>query len=317
MADMSAVATSTVQTAAQPAIPPVGAPPAALSQPAASTPGANGGADTGTPAKPTEQASAANPSKDKADAARFAALAKQTREAYRVQQEAKQVREQLKTELAQVQAWKEAQGLAKTNPLAFLEAHGLTYEQLTQLMLAGGQDAPAAAAKAVEQRLEAKIQGIEAREKAAQDAAAARANEEAQQTLERHASEAVAFVTGASEKYELTNMLDMQEEVPKLIRLAWQKAVKEDPSAKPMTFEEAADLVEKHLEEQALKAQKAKKFQAKEAPKSAPPGEKRSVESAGTLTNDLTASTSGASVRYLSDQERVENALRVAASFRK
>lgn len=318
MPDMSAVATSTVQTAvtAPPPLAAVTSPTAG--QPPTGAPSAPTGDASGSPAKPAEQAQAASPEpKKESDAARFAALAKREREAFKAQQEAKALREQIKAELAQVEAWKAAQGLAKTNPLAFLEQQGLTYEQLTQLMLSGGQDSPAAAAKAVEQRLDAKIQSIEAREQAAKDAQAARQAEESRRTIETHEREAVEFVTGAADKYELTNMLGMQEEVPKLIRLAYQKAVKAGETPKVMTFEEAADLVEKHLEAQAVKVQKAKKFQAKEAPKSAPQGEKRSVESAGTLTNDLTVSTSGPPIRYLSEQERVDNALRVAASLRK
>lgn len=337
MADMSAVATSPVQAAAQPQSPPPAeskgnSVPAVLTlglsqpsgksgvldPPAQSTPPP--GAGTGDPAKPAEPAQAAKSEKDKADAARFAALAKRERAAFAAQQEAKAVRERVKADLAELEKFKTVQALAKTDPLAFLASQGITYEQVVQQMLSGGAEAPAAQAKALEAKVDARIQQVEAKIQARADEEKARQAQEAQELLSQHEHDAVEFVKTNAEKYEFINLYEQHAEVPKLIRLAYEKSVQDGEEPKILSFEEAADLIEKHLEEQATKAQSAKKIQAKIAAQTKPAseagGEKRVVSSAGTLTNDLTASTTGPSVRYLSEEERIENARRVAESFR-
>lgn len=218
----------------------------------------------------------------------FAALA---REEQRIRGE----RQALKAEqqaIAQHRAVLDAIAKAKENPLAALQATGLTYEQLTEWILQNQQE-PTEADRlaALEKREQERQERAKAdEEKAKQDVAA--------KQIETFKGNLTKAITDAGEKYELINAEGAHEAVWEVIEGNFEK------TGQVMAWADAADLVEKHLEERAKKLLAAKKLQPKteqkqdapaapaksESQKTGPESDQGSTER--TLTNRSTTGSS-------------------------
>lgn len=254
----------------------------------------------------------------KVRASQFAALARQERALVAKKQELSQIQEQLRTEYQEVERFRALKEQAKLNPVEFLSTVGVSYDDLTQFLLQGKPPE----ANVVQQRVEA----LEKARQADVERQKAQMQAEAKRVLEDHDANAVGFVKANADKYELTNLFNAQHEIPELIKLTYRRTFEQsrrDPTVEPriLSFEEAADLVEKHYEEQATKFSASKKFSARVAPPAQVNGADKRTEPAAeprTLTNDLTVSAAGSvPPRTLTEDERIQNALRVAASFKK
>lgn len=202
--------------------------------------------------------------------AKFAALSKREREvALREKREREAIAKEradiearakdLETKLAQVTSAEQLLALAKEKPTEFLAKTGLTFKQLTDAVLAEGQE-PTADDKIakLEARLEAEAKArAEAEERAKADAAAreAKVNEEA---VERYKAGIQDFVAKNAETYELVAAEGAHELVFDLIEAHYTETAK---SGKPeiMTVDKAAELAEAYLLEEATKKFKGSK----------------------------------------------------------
>lgn len=310
----------------------VGTPAAPVDPQATSTP-ANGQSAPAAPA-PADPAKAAAPpppvAEKKPDAAEEAKAAAKLREARRAEQgalnklkEAKNIQARLRQQFAEAQELKRRLAEAKANPEAHLrQLYGENwYEELTQYRLQGGTPPVAMAMQAVEQKIDGKLQEISRQVNETRSEIKAREDAEAERIERDFGNRAVEFVKSNAEKYEFTNLYGQADQVPALIRLEWQKAVAkydeavangetpEEPQL--MSYAEAADLVEKHFEDLVAKSAAAKKWQARQAAQAAAPATPR------TLSNDLTASTPSLPTVRLTEQQRIENALAVAARLKR
>jgi hypothetical protein len=242
----------------------------------------------------------------------FAVIAKKERAMVEGQRALKAERAKFAEEQAKhVETLKEAERIrelkanAKSNPVAYLsEVFGPNwYEVATNIKLNGGKVTPELIHAAVKDE----ISGLK-KELAADSAKSAadekaRAQAEYNDMLERFRDDAMAHTKKHADKFELINLYDEHGLVPALIEENYRK------TKRLMTTDEAAELVEKHLEEQVQKAQASKKFQSK-APSPAQ-GDSKRIDSAQprTLTNDMTASTPSVSSPAKTEAERMARAL--------
>lgn len=218
--------------------------PAAANPPTTAAPGT--GANPGDPpaaAAPLEAA----PAGDKKDvdlSTRFAALTK--RERVIVERE-----RALKPLEKDVSAWKQAQESAKLNPMALLEAHGLTYDAVTQFVLNDRKLTP-------EQRIEA-IEAERAKER--ELAAKAQKDKDSEQVtsvIDGHKQAIREHVDQAGDTYELVRLNDAYD----LVHTVVEEHFFEHGTILPVA--DAAKAVEDYLEGEARdKVLKSKKFAPK------------------------------------------------------
>jgi hypothetical protein len=283
-----------------------------------------------TPAEPPK-VDEPKPAADEKEAKEARLAAAKLREARKAEQgalnklrEAKNIQARLKQQYAEIEALKQAQAEAKINPDAYLrKLYGDDwYDQLTQYRLQGGTPPVAMAMQAVEQKLEAKLQELGKQVTDTRAQFDARQDADDERTEQAFNIQAADYVKTNADKYEFTNLYGQQDQVPALIKLEWQKAVAKYEEAlaagetpeepKLMSIVDAADRVEKYYEDLVAKSAATKKWQAKQAAVATPAG-----PGPRTLTNDMTASTPNTVSGMLSEEQRIQNALNVAAKFKK
>ena len=246
--------------------------------------------------------------------AQFAAIARKEA-AMRQQQEAsklfKSENEQLK---AEIQAIKDAQKLAKTNPLEFLKSSGVSVKDLLHQDINGEMPAESVMSQKIE-------------EQAKQIEALINAQKEKEETVkkEKEGAEWNSFVDQVSKfvvnapKYELLRAGNMQWMVPQLMRDFYEN------NGREITAAQAADLVEESLEESLesyFKAEKLKKKFGLAEPTSE--SQDTPVDDAGevepvkkvqqkpkTLTNQLVSGTGEKDTGLLSREESLERIARM------
>jgi len=199
------------------------------------------------------------------------------------------------------------------NPLKALEYYGVTYEQLTNFILQGEKATPEmTASKIVDEKFEA-FKKQQEEEKAA---AAAKEREDLekqhQETLEQFRTDVQDFVKSHSEEYELINLYNQAPLVISTIEQHFEATSKDGKPGKILSFKEAADLVEKYLEDEAMKAMATKRLSAKGAPQPkvdpAKAGEAETPAQQRTLTNTMSSSAPSL-LSPKTEQERMERAL--------
>jgi uncharacterized membrane-anchored protein YhcB (DUF1043 family) len=205
-------------------------------------------------------------------------------------------RAEIQKALDEAKAIREAEAKAKSDPVGYLEKlYGADwYEKFTEMKLAGGKTHPDLAVRAVKEEVEGQIAALrreqeearkreaEERQKAA-DAEKTRIEAERAEVLQRFRAETAEFVKAHAEDYELTNLYEQHDLVAEVIEAHFAE------TKRVLSQKEAADLVEKHLEEQVEKAAKAKKLASKFAP---PPKAEEPPKPAPTLSNGAAAAPS-------------------------
>jgi len=238
---------------------------------------------------------------------KFSALARKEAQLYREREELKAQKAALEQAHRQVVAFEEARQVARRDPIAALEALGVTYDALTEHVLNGGKATPTAEVAAVREELAQLRAEQEAARARAEELASARLAEENQAVIEEARQAAVAFTEANVDRYELTAANNGASLVPQVREQHFAR------TGKLLTIEQAADLVEKHFEGVADRIAKARKFQAKIAPPPrAPPAAPAATPPATqrTLSNALTASAATAPAsRSRSDTDRIRAAL--------
>lgn len=224
------------------------------------------------------------------DGARFAELAKRQRELTQRQLD-------LKAKEDRLGPVEQALSKAKENPLAALEALGMTYEDLTHYILSEGKEpGPEDKLAAIEKRLnEREAAEREAREKEASDRVEA--------TLSQFKASIVSSAKADPAAYEM--ILAMGDYGTELVFDTVSEYFQSNQQVLPL--ETALQAVESYLEGEALKVAQANKIKARLAPPSAKETDKTTERQSGqqtvTLTNKLVSSASDGSAKRLSEEE--------------
>ena len=233
---------------------------------------------------------------------KFSALARKEAELYRARETVKAEKAAIEEAHRQVVAFEEARHAAKRDPVAALQALGISYDDLTEHVLNGGKPTANAEVAALREELEQlRIDQETARAKA-EAAATARLAVEHSAVIEEARSEAVAFVDANPARYELTSINNAATLVPQVREQHFAR------TGKLLTVEQAADLVEKHFETLADRIANARKVQSKAAPATPPPAASPPAERR-TLSNSLTASTSSSPPKARTEADRIRAAL--------
>ncbi len=265
------------------------------------------------PATPAEPAKVAEPPKTPVGD-KFAVLMRQQAKLREEQKALKAERDALKAERERIAAEAEAkyaplkalaekQANAKSDPLGWLEAAGLTPKEVNEVFMNDGKLTPDLAVKVAKAEAKAEAdrlrQEFEAREKAAEEKrlAAEKAvieakQEEARKYVEEFNRATVDFLTKNVERFELINLYGEQQAVTELMAAQYRA------TGKILEREEAAQLVEEHLVREVEKGKAAKKFQQSAPQASAgatqPAATPSAQNSRKTLTNDLVGTTASA-----------------------
>jgi hypothetical protein len=215
-------------------------------------------------------------------AIRFAELSRRTKEQFRKEQELKQLEERLNP-------INDALSKAKENPLAILEAAGLSYEDLTDFILQGAFSNEAPRALSVEE----KVEQLELRLKAEEDAKVQKQQEAEQAHIESSIASFKNTVRELAESpdFELIKATEQHDMVYDLV-LAHHESTGE-----VLPIDRAMQLVEEHLlNELESKAFKTNKIRQRLMPESQPSQQATSqvhkpIAPKVTLSNSMTTQT--------------------------
>ena len=192
----------------------------------------------------------------------------------------------------------------RSNPLAVLEDHGLTYKELTDYILNNNTVSTESQIQALHERIE---QQEKQRELERQDLLRKEQEKYAQreaQVISEFKDEIGNFVKRESDKYELTHLYDSQDLVYDTVEEFFNK------TGKVLSIPEACDLVEAYLEKQVEKSLATKKLSTKVAPKA--PEESRSPvrdQPRRTLSNTEYTSSTPSFVSPKVESDRMSRAL--------
>src|SRR5574343_459749 len=186
--------------------------------------------------------------KDARLASRFRELAKRDK---RIREEKKR----LEAERQQLARWREADKLAKEDPLRLLESMGLTYEQLTEQQFqkfadeAGLKD-PERRIQSLEDRIRERAEREERQRQEAQ-------RRQVDEQLAQFQRQIVEQIDAEPERFELVIAGRAHDDVYRLIEAHFAE------TREVMTIAQAALLVEQQLEEEAAPLLKARKLREK------------------------------------------------------
>ncbi len=212
------------------------------------------------------------------------------------------------TELGQYKSYKEQ---IKQNPLKTLEADGLTFEQLTQMQLNEQNPTP----EMLIQRLQKQMDDKYSKQLEDLKAQIAEKEQKAQENQVNQATTAYkqsinAEITANSDKYELIantpyGSKDTSEDlVFEVVEEFFNK------NQRVLTVQEAADMVEKHLETEELKRrEKLKKFKQTSQPAAA--NKSAAKQTAPTLSNSLAQEIPKNGPKVMSREESLRNAAKL------
>jgi hypothetical protein len=214
------------------------------------------------------------------------------------------IREEAAKLQAARQEYEQNKARIKTDPIAFLEAHGVPFNELVDTMVARQPPKPGDEVKALKAQ-------FEAYQKAQSEEVARLRAEQQQRDLAEWQAQVVAHVDGQRDKYELIHAYGAAQAIPQLI------AEYSQTQGKQLTFDEAAELVENQLQQQVERVLATKKAAAlakkSEAPpaNAPPPGDgSKPKADAQSLSNSATGSTAAmeaaraAAEKQLTPQQR-------------
>lgn len=254
------------------------------------------------PAEPKKEAPGESPAESKPEekkeegpsfAQRYAMLAKKEANIVRQQRELKAQKEELSKQKSTGPNYDDIRIKAQTDPLGVIkELLGISYEDLTKVVLADGKPVPDLEIKRLKQELEQFKTSLSDQAKKNAEDAKTQAETEKERLVTSFYADSQKYVTSRPDDYPLTIETSSADTVPRLIQEHYEYTKKQ---GKPylMGVEEAAALWEKHLEELTEKA--SKKLEAKRAarapvtPEAPKPIETKSAQTRS--LSELTAST--------------------------
>jgi hypothetical protein len=228
-----------------------------MSDPNNATPVASENTSTTTAAP--QAAPATPPTQPDSNQQAFAALASRERELRQAQESFKKDRDAylsaVESEKKEMAAWKKSRDNARRDPLGYLKAAGLEYDQVSQAVLNDGKPSADLIALDVEQKLEQaraewKAEMESERQKLADER---KANDAA--VVDRWKKQTADWVASQADKFELVNHYGLGASVADAIQKAW------DENQEELTREAAAERLENTLRESVSKL-KATKFWA-------------------------------------------------------
>lgn len=187
----------------------------------------------------------------------------------------------------------------KKNPLKFMEKHGLTFEQLTDMQLNEQNPTPQMLMDQMRAELEAKMEEKYGKlTETLKEKEEREVRERYEAAVNSYKSEINQFMTQNADTYELiaaNGATDLMFETAE----AYYAETGKVPDLK-----EVANAVEQHLEEQANQIFKLKKFQKLQPPQNSeanPAG--KPAQTAPTLSNTLSAEVPKSGAKFMSDEE--------------
>lgn len=226
------------------------------------------------------------------------------------------------------------ENLKQTNPLGALEMLGLSYQELTQIALADGNVTPDIELKRVDAKYENRFKALEEKERLQAEEAKKREAEQNERTITKFKSEIASYLKENASRYELIEFEQIHdlvyetidENYNRTLEAATKAAIEagEDTSeirGEVMSIAQAADKIEKHLEEKYDKARNLNKVKTLLAPRQEKPPVKPPTNptrhTPQTLTNNLSATQSAVARKTpVTDDERVARAIAYARNLR-
>lgn len=195
---------------------------------------------------------------------RFSFLAKKEAGIVRQRQELKSQMESISAQRSEVEKLRQEiekanqrKGSYKTNPLAVLEDHGLSYKELTDFILNNNTVSTETQIKAIQEKLEESEKRRELDRKESLEREQQRAAAREAQVIEEFKGEIGSYLQRESDKFELTNLYDSADLVYDTVEEYFAK------TNKVLSIPEACDLVEAYLEKQVEKSLATKKLSSK------------------------------------------------------
>lgn len=187
----------------------------------------------------------------------------------------------------------------KKNPLKIAAEHGLTADQMAEMILNDGKRTPERLLEEYEQKMQAKLQELEnkltAKEQAEKEA-------KLQQATQSFKSEIASFVESNTE-YELIRANDATELVYDTIEEYYNKTLEENGEGTILSHKEACDLVEEYLLEEAKKVWSKANNKLAKIVQPEKPAEQTQQRQSQTLSNAMAATSKAAVKTKLSDDE--------------
>ena len=256
-------------------------------------------------------------------APKFQALLRRERTAVDRERTAKTQEDSLQIRLKDIEdrelRIKEFESIKEKNPTKALELLGLSYQDLTQILLAEGTIPAEVEVKRVEGKLNDFLKNQElAEQRRLQDEKLAAEQKESQLTNE-FKSEIANYIQDNSERYELIAFEQSQELVYDVIDGHYERTKNPETGlGEILTIAQGADKVEEFLEKKYDKARTLKKMQALLAPRqetNAPKPKPTDSQKPKTLTNSMSATQMPQRTGPITDEERIRRAIAYAKSL--
>lgn len=235
-------------------------------------------------------------------------LVRQQMEMKKEREEVEKMREAMSKDREEYQRYQERKKLAKLNPNLALEDYGLSYEELTQFQLNGGVPQGEVIAKSVKEQLEQFRKDHEATLAKDRDAQKKQAEEQYQAQVEEFKVNMTDFIVEKADEFELINKYKTYDLVYTTITEHFENTKKEG-KPRVLSTKEAADLVEKHLEDLVDQGLKSKKFSNRTKPTDPQTPQETREQVAKTLTNSMNSSSVPTSLSPKTEDERIKRAL--------
>lgn len=232
----------------------------------------------------------------------FAALAKKEKRLITKQQELEARNKDLEEKLKKYEQFEAKKQAARTNPLDYLSEAGLTYDELTQYILNGSKALEKDKASEVEERLNSFIAQAEADKKAQAEREAKLAQEQEEKVIAQFKDGVKKHIADKKNDYELINLYDATDLVISTIEAHFEK------TQQILDTDSAAELVEKHLEDEIKKLANSNKFKDKikiDEPKAQNAVRRDSV----TLNSSMPASSVPSTLPAQTEADRIKRAL--------
>jgi hypothetical protein len=233
----------------------------------------------------------------------FAALAKKEKRILSKQQELEAKNKDLEEKLKKYEQFEAKKQAAKTNPLEYLNEAGLTYDELTQYILNGSKAFEKDKATEIEERLNSFIAQAEADKKAQVEREAKLAQEQEEKVIAQFKESVKNHILNKKSEFELINLYDATDLVISTIEAHFEK------TQQILDTDSAAELVEKHLEDEIKKLANSNKFKDKIKIEETKQGQNTQRKDTVTLSNSMPASSVPSSLPAQTESERIKRAL--------
>ena len=242
------------------------------------------------------------PEKKESLSSQFAALAKKEKRILSERQSLEAQNKELAEKLQKYEQFEAKKKNAKLNPLDFLSEAGLTYDELTQFMLNGGKVPQKDKATELEEKLNEFMSKAETEKKQREENEIKKLQEDEQKAIQQFKDSVKKQLGDKKDTYELINLYDAQDLVISTIEAHYEK------TQQILDTDTAADLVEKHLEDEVKKLANARKFKDQFKLAEEKPKEGQARDSV-TLNSQMSASSVPSSLPAQTEADRIKRAL--------